>query len=664
MQQDLAELTVRAVQNIYGAAVASIYAVLAYHGRQSLREIIKHTQLSLPQVKSNLVVLIQYHLVLHSTSDDDDRTQYTANCDATYNIAFRYSKYENVLRQRFGHDALELRVFQTIARRGHARISDVLEEIGLPRNGHLQNGKLTGSAKSPAERPLEKPVARIHRATHSLLRTGYLRLVTIRDYNTISELIRDSEIETGVEREKGKEKQAVIEQARRLREVWRDEALIWVDDGDSPRPLKRQKRHRSITNGVQHAYPSDGLEDDNESEDDATTQPVPEGLVMRINFEKCNLQLRNQQLVTFAHRFVGETTSKVFEALLLATEDQQLRCYNNLEKPEVLRSRQEDRIRSTPDDIAKYLDPAIDLNVGLQSERITNGMNGHAQNNKTAHKPHHPHNSESDESDIPQASKKRKQPDQSMIHMKMRIEAHLKLLAADPRHFVKYNYGYSIPFKSLTRQLIQHELETTIVANYGPLAARLIRILHANYSTDEKDLASKAILKPKEVRSATTELVKAGLLSTQEVPRDTNRTTNRLLWLYTWDPSIARKTLIINTHRSMVRLLVRMDKEKREIAALVEKAERTDVVGHEEELLSVEERSILDKFHDKEEALLVQVLRLDDIVACLRDFSPLDDPYVGNRKRPPQDDDVLDAEGGGVEEEGEEEMDEVYDEED
>jgi hypothetical protein len=55
-------------------------------------------------------------------------------------------------------------------------------------------------------------------------------------------------------------------------------------------------------------------------------------------------------------------------------------------------------------------------------------------------------------------------------------------------------------------------------------------------------------------------------------------------------------------------------------------------------LLTDAERRELEKFAMVEMEILGMVGRIDDVVACLRDFAPINDPYVGNRTRPPQED--------------------------
>jgi DNA-directed RNA polymerase III subunit RPC3 len=327
--------------------------------------------------------------------------------------------------------------------------------------------------------------------------------------------------------------------------------------------------------------------------------------------------MRNKQLTRLAHRYAGDTSAKLFEALIHSLDGYIHRCYDPYERPSNLLSNKEPdvfpRISSTIPTIIEHLDPPdIDLNQGLPGGAVSNGVNGH-------HKP----------TDI---QLKRKYTDEIRV---AKAKSHLDLLARIKPRFVnpQSSSTWNIPFKNLTRQLIQEEIENTVTARLGPVASRIIRILHRNFSSDEKFLAHEAILKPKEVRATTNALIAAGLVSTHEIPRDVNRTTNRLLWLYAYDSAKARKSLITDSYRTMLRLLKRIESERKAIQALIDKSERADVIGKEKELLSADELKQLDRFTSVEKGILANIGRVDDLVACLRDFAPVDDPYVGNRRR-------------------------------
>ncbi|KAK5012024.1 RNA polymerase III subunit C82, partial [Cryomyces antarcticus] len=66
----------------------------------------------------------------------------------------------------------------------------------------------------------------------------------------------------------------------------------------------------------------------------------------------------------------------------------------------------------------------------------------------------------------------------------------------------------------------------------------------------------------------------------------------------------------------------RIKVEKAKVQAVIDKAERTDVVNNEEKYLTNMERDVLREWRNTEEKLLVQLARQDDLVALFRDFTP------------------------------------------
>ena len=90
------------------------------------------------------------------------------------------------------------------------------------------------------------------------------------------------------------------------------------------------------------------------------------------------------------------------------------------------------------------------------------------------------------------------------------------------------------------------------------------------------------------------------------------------LWFY--DQQRCRQLLLTDTYKAMARILQRIKVERAKVQTVIDKAERTDVVGHEEQYLSKMERQALRDWSQTEEKLLIQLGRQDNLVATLRDF--------------------------------------------
>jgi len=201
------------------------------------------------------------------------------------------------------------------------------------------------------------------------------------------------------------------------------------------------------------------------------------------------------------------------------------------------------------------------------------------------------------------------------------------MLADDPHGFVKRKGGrgqgqWEVDYKSLAGDLIQFELEALFTARFGATATRVIRILHKKGKLDEKQVATLGLIRTRELRALLTAMQEAGYVDTQEVPRDNTRQPSRTIYLWFFDQDRCRQLVLNDLYKGMARLLQRARVERGKVQAVLEKADRTDVRGRESELLSKPELEALEEWRTTEERLLVQVDRLDDLVALFRDFVP------------------------------------------
>ena len=175
-------------------------------------------------------------------------------------------------------------------------------------------------------------------------------------------------------------------------------------------------------------------------------------------------------------------------------------------------------------------------------------------------------------------------------------------------------------FPALSRQLRLIELESIITTRYGVEALRIIRILQEKGKLDEKAIATFALMNQKTMRSILTTMHEGGHLELQEVPRDNQRQPSRTIFLWFFDPERCRQKVLEETYKTMARCMQRAKAEREAVQSVIDKASRTDVVGKEDELLGLDERTALGAWREKEERLLGEIGRLDDLVAVLRDF--------------------------------------------
>lgn len=202
------------------------------------------------------------------------------------------------------------------------------------------------------------------------------------------------------------------------------------------------------------------------------------------------------------------------------------------------------------------------------------------------------------------------------------VKLQLRLLAQEPHRLVHFleNGKVTVDFRHLVRQLKETELEDVITSRFGTLALRLVRILLEKGKLDEKQISNLALVRQKDIRVTLTAMHQAGFLELQEVPRDNSRNASRTMFLWFFDPERCRQMVLEDMYKTMARLLQRAASEREYMRPLLDKAQRTDVVGKEEIYLSQEEQRALRATLEEEEKLLGQVMRLDRQVELLRDF--------------------------------------------
>jgi hypothetical protein len=205
------------------------------------------------------------------------------------------------------------------------------------------------------------------------------------------------------------------------------------------------------------------------------------------------------------------------------------------------------------------------------------------------------------------------------------FESNLEVLAEDSYHFVRCTKvgrvsSWTVDHKKIASKLRQHELENIVCQRFGDMALRIFRFLHRKGKMDEKKIQASTLIKMKQVRATLSILHTAGFLEIQEVPRENARQVSRNIYLWFSDYDRCRQVVLENTYQTISRCLQRASHERGQLRTLLEKAERSDVKENPDELLTGMEKAMLSHLKAKEERLLVQVGRLDELVAIFRDY--------------------------------------------
>ncbi|KAH8691125.1 putative DNA directed RNA polymerase III subunit Rpc82 [Talaromyces proteolyticus] len=580
--------------------------------------------------------MIQMQLVYHFTSTDDGITHYEASINAAYYL-IRSGKMLEIVEERLG--AYAAKVMSAIMYRGHAQIS-YLEAMAELRTKGVGKSSTNGgtfdwdenegqNGDAPHSPSSEKTVTgdqssdhtRLHTILKSLAGHGFINRVKDAHFHSIMDNTLDAERKArrDLETTEFKGKKLEVEVEIRMEKILKEQLNSDLTQ-DYPLGTKRpqvngysggsRKRRRLDSSG---GYSED--EDSEHEDDDEDQRPIDSNLVVRVNYEKLDVVLRNRRLVELAAQGTSPVTAQLYETLLRVIEYKTYRCREG--GAEIPREGEEFETGTEPVTVQRLIsevDPDLDLSgslgpsgnppAGKKIKRpLENGVNGD----------HHDDDDDDDDENITTETTK-----------SYDINQHLSLLALPPYRLVRRSNSsipaWTVEFRRLARQLRHLEIERIVGIRFGRLALRVLRILLEKGKLDEKRLQEISLISQKDLRQVLAHMQESGFVDLQEIPKDSQRLPSKTVFLWFFDPDRVGRNLLHDTYKAMSCCLQRLRFERGRLKDFLDKTERIDVKGNEEQYLSEAELQVLQEWRDKEALMLGEVARLDDLVAVLRDF--------------------------------------------
>lgn len=383
-------------------------------------------------------------------------------------------------------------------------------------------------------------------------------------------------------------------------------------------------------------------------------------IALRVNYDKCAVELRNQQLVHVVCEVYGETTAEVYAALLQQLSKKISRCRAD---PDIDIDDDEEYPhgrRVSTNEVYDNLNPSLDVSAGIgkvgakaTDRKSANQIQEHPPDMK---KPpadeaevegeassdedemeveeHESHAPEDDDEGVDvkpftngangtkETKVKFNDNGPAKLSRKEHFRQHLLLLCESQQKFLRHcaMEQWTVDFEPLMRALQQMELDTVIERSVGQSGLRLVRILRRVGKMDEKTLPSLALMSKGEVQKLMLKMQMFGYVDMQEVPRDNNRSASRTLFLYWTDTGRCLDRLLDNTYKAMLRCLQRLEVQREMEREVLDTVKRDDVRGREKELLEGRFYNRFVRISEIQEKLLAQVARLDSLVGTLRDF--------------------------------------------
>lgn len=357
-------------------------------------------------------------------------------------------------------------------------------------------------------------------------------------------------------------------------------------------------------------------------------------------------------LATFARDRIGETTSLIYAAGLGLLEDKIPRCRSNTDPEDT-----PDGPSFTTMQLTAALSKSINAGVGIgkaPDEKAKEGKSGKQKGGDGDVNINDPDSDEDattngdghatgavddDDPFTDEPSKPAKRPkvtfqdrpepdasDRSENRMQQ-VKNHLQLLESDDCRFLRKcgssgQGEWTVDFERIIKHMQQAELDTMMLENFGTFGHRLARMLRKFGKLEEKQLPNLALMKQKDVRTKLAEMQMAGVVDIQEVPRDAGRQNpNRIIFLWFFDNERVASMILENAYKMMSRCLQRLDHERREAADAIAPTLRTDMLNvAPETYLDAAQLNSYQIWRTKEESLLGQILRLDQLIGIFRDF--------------------------------------------
>ncbi|WBW70911.1 DNA-directed RNA polymerase III complex subunit Rpc82 [Schizosaccharomyces osmophilus] len=577
------------VDEFFGECCSEIASILLRHGRMNLSMLLKRTNLPAPKIRQALASLMQHHMVSFVTAIEQLRevTYYEAQWQEMYNL-IRKGKDVYSVSLKLNQETASIAKY--VSTQGRARVQDVYSAFGKSPDGTDEESRML--QQNITDLIYLKYLVVVQ--PRHLIPVGdqemqlRIKFLEQRKSENVSEIKKNREVNDSV----------ALEMARlQSSDMAENQGLIRKPKDSIPRPAKRKRRN---------ATTSSMTGDLNEILDDENSILLPDPAAhVRVNRAKFSFLARNQRLVYWAERRIGKTTAIVYSHLLAILES---KFVGSPSPATVLTITTMELTRNFPKDIDIESCFAKSSNVRKPPAKAALDQLDEL---------------EMEEQEEEDEDYEENIDDESNSKSKVLVQ-HLELLADTALKFITRvgNRGmgeWKIDFAYLTNMLRAVEFENILDEKLGDRATRLLRIIKDKGKIEEKQLANMALLRQKDLRTVLQSMAEMGALELQEVPRSSDRAPSKTFYLWFHRSERAYSIFLDQLYEVIAKMFHRLRDERAQRSQLIDKAERIDIKGKEEEYLQKFEQAELKRLRSYEEKLLLQASRLDELILIFRD---------------------------------------------
>ncbi|KAI5966707.1 RPC82 [Candida pseudojiufengensis] len=549
--------------NHLGEIASKIIITLISNGRLTSKEISNETNLTIKSIKTSLVSLIQLSCINFWYDEKTRQTFYSFNEIGILKL-IHSGDILNYITQYYGIEEAE--IIQNILEIGHIKLEDYLNQF-------IDNEKL----KLTKERLFLK-----------LFNDDWLKILKIYDYQDINDIWQQIFDDTMAKTPRS----ATTSEVKRIAEVTSicKEKLIKL--------LEYQPIETFITkHGSKKLNPK---------------------LVLTFNLERYLKHSRTESFTNLSCSRIGFITSKIYEAGLKSIETNSpnlsypfLKISGLLNLPGDFKEFKlniernlisEKKIIFTVKDILKYLPKEIDIRNSTVTFKNTS-------------------ENDDDDDDEPPTKKiklengfKHNNDDEDDEELISTINQHLKFLVSS-KFLIEVSPGfYSVPYYQMSHTVQQYNFEMIIKSTLREQAFRILRCIKQLKLADEKAISQQVLLKEKTVRNEIYQLIKANIIEIQEIPRSIDRAASKTFYLFRYKEFQTFENLKNCLIYDMAEILNQIIFFQNENKILLDKCNRKDVEGHEEEYLIDSELKILQFLQNRQIKNIIKFNRIGSLL--------------------------------------------------
>ncbi|KAI5959029.1 RPC82 [Candida margitis] len=542
-----------------GEVASKIISTLIAHGRQTAKELGQRTRLTLKSIKSALVSLIQLGCVYFW--QEKDIIYYSFN-ETGLKILINSGDILNHVTQEYGEEEAE--TIQNVLQLGHIKLDDYLKQFDQDKPQRLNKEKII----------------------LKLFNDGWLKVLRIFDYHDMNDIWNQLFEDTL----KKTPRSATTSEIKRVAEVTSNckEKLLQL--------IETQPASDLYIN--EHGF-----------------KKLNPNLVLSFNLSRFQKHSRTKTYANLAKSRIGVLSAKVFEAGLKSIESNTPDLthpfieidglLNNPGDVEDFKHSQESslvaekKIIFTAKDVLRHLPKVLDLRDSVISNTSGSSIKREFPDDENGDGgPTKKLKLENGHSATTSSTLDSDDDDQKLRF----IQQHLQLLASgtNTKFIIEVSPGrYTVSFFHLSQAVKQFTYEALIKATMKDDAFRVLRCIKQLRLADEKSIAQAVLLKEKTVRSEVYHLVRANIVELQEVPRSADRAASKTFYLFRYKQQPCYDHLVNSLIFDMGEILTIINTFEQENKILLDKCQRVDVQGHEEEYLIESELKTLHSLQNR-----------------------------------------------------------------